>query len=380
MSWGATTVVLRVSKSHSLLVCVLRITQTNSLRYTCSDRLNYPAVIVIDFSVFMNEGAIMRPLRRSCWLLLLLSTVLAFRAYSQGTEADYERANSLRTKYETAAIDITGQASWIGNTHQFWYRKLTKGINEYIIDDADTLQKRSAFDSVKIAASLSKLTGNTYKPSDLNLTALRFDSSGASFSAGIDGLAVRCTVADAVCARTEPPVFGRRNQGPVLSPNGKWEALINNYNLAVRAVGSRELTFLSTDGSEGNYYEPRSIAWSPDSSRLAVFRVRPGYKREVHYIESSPEDQIQPKSSSIVYAKPGDVLDLEQPVLFDVIGRKQINVDNSLFPNLFELTDPTWRKDSRAFFFEYNQRGHQVYRVIEVDAASGKARALISDE
>src|SRR5262249_55928235 len=30
--------------------------------------------------------------------------------------------------------------------------------------------------------------------------------------------------------------------------------------------------------------------------------------------------------------------------------------------------------------FEYNQRGHQVYRVIEVDAASGKARAIVSEE
>jgi dipeptidyl aminopeptidase/acylaminoacyl peptidase len=39
-----------------------------------------------------------------------------------------------------------------------------------------------------------------------------------------------------------------------------------------------------------------------------------------------------------------------------------------------------WRADSRAFTFEYNQRGHQVYRVIEVDAATGAARAVISEE
>ncbi|MES2179991.1 MAG: DPP IV N-terminal domain-containing protein [Gemmatimonadota bacterium] len=30
--------------------------------------------------------------------------------------------------------------------------------------------------------------------------------------------------------------------------------------------------------------------------------------------------------------------------------------------------------------FEYNQRGHQVYRVIEIDAASGKARAVIDEQ
>lgn len=187
---------------------------------------------------------------------------------------------------------------------------------------------------------------------------------------------MRCTIADSVCTKTE---FPTRPQGPVRSPDNKWEALTVNYNLAIRPVDAKEPIVLSTDGSEGNYYAPRSIVWSPDSTKIAVLRVRPGYKREVRYIESSPEDQIQPKFTSIVYAKPGDVLDLEQPVLFDVATRKQINVDNALFPNPYEISDPVWRKDSQAFTFEYNQRGHQVYRVIEVNAA-GKVRAVIVDE
>jgi hypothetical protein len=66
--------------------------------------------------------------------------------------------------------------------------------------------------------------------------------------------------------------------------------------------------------------------------------------------------------------------------LFDVVGKKEISIDNGLFPNPYELSNPVWRKDSRSFTFEYNQRGHQVYRVIEVDGMTGKPRALISDE
>ena len=48
-----------------------------------------------------------------------------------------------------------------------------------------------------------------------------------------------------------------------------------------------------------------------------MYRVTPGYRRLVHYIESSPADQLQPKHSERVYAKPGDVLDTQQPVIFD---------------------------------------------------------------
>lgn len=308
-------------------------------------------------------------------ILLLVATV-SVCTYAQGTAEDYERAGGLKAKYEAAVVDIAGPATWIGNTHRLWYRKLSRGMNVYMIFDADTSQKNTAFDHDKIAASLSKLTGNTYKAQDLPLAQLRFDNSLSSFNASMDGTAVRCTIGDSVCTKTE---FPNRPQGPVRSPDNKWEALIVNYNLAIRAVDAKEPIVLSTDGSEGNYYNARSIVWSPDSTKIAVYRVRPGYKREVRYIESSPEDQVQPKFSSIVYAKPGDVLDLEQPVLFDVVARKQTNVDNALFPNPYEISDPVWRKDSQAFTFEYNQRGHQVYRVIEVNAA-GKARAVISDE
>ena len=39
-----------------------------------------------------------------------------------------------------------------------------------------------------------------------------------------------------------------------------------------------------------------------------------------------------------------------------------------------------WWKDSRGFTFEYNQRGHQAYTVIEGDAYTGKTRPLIEEK
>jgi dienelactone hydrolase len=163
--------------------------------------------------------------------------------------------------------------------------------------------------------------------------------------------------------------------------DGKWEALIQNYNVFLRPAGSTDpATPLSFDGSEGNYYTLRSVAWSPDSKKLAAFHTRPGYDRQVHYVESSPTDQLQPKHSSVFYRKPGDALDIAYPTVFDIATKKEVAIDNALFPNAYDLTPPVWWKDSRGFTFDYNQRGHQVYRVIEVDAQTGKARALITEE
>ncbi|MEX0906881.1 MAG: prolyl oligopeptidase family serine peptidase [Gemmatimonadota bacterium] len=158
------------------------------------------------------------------------------------------------------------------------------------------------------------------------------------------------------------------------------EAFIQNYNVAVRVPGTDEVRLLSRDGSEGNAYERNSLRWSPDSKRIAATRVLPGYRRMVHYIESSPDDQLQPKHTEVFYRKAGDVLDFVQPVLFDVAaGRPQV-IDNALFPNAYQLSRIEWRPDGRAFTFEYNERGHEVYRVIEVDAETGRARAVISEE
>ena len=163
--------------------------------------------------------------------------------------------------------------------------------------------------------------------------------------------------------------------------DGKWEALIQNFNVFLRPAGTtQQATPLSFDGSDGNHYTLRSVAWSPDSKKLVAYHTRPGFDHQIYYIESSPADQVQPKHSSILYRKAGDALDMAYPALFDVATKKEIEIDNALFPNPYSITPPVWWKDSRGFTFEYNQRGHQVYRVIEVDAQTGKTRPLINEE
>jgi dipeptidyl aminopeptidase/acylaminoacyl peptidase len=175
------------------------------------------------------------------------------------------------------------------------------------------------------------------------------------------------------------------------SLDGKWDALIENYNVFLKPVGSTEpATPLSFDGSEGNHYTFQSIAWSPDSRHLVAYHTRPGYDRQINYVQSSPADQVQPKHFTTAtlpnaaiggqYRKPGDTVDIAYPALFDIATHKEIEIDHKLFPNAYDITAPVWWKDSRAFTFEYNQRGHQVYRVLEVDASNGEARALIDEQ
>jgi dipeptidyl aminopeptidase/acylaminoacyl peptidase len=331
-------------------------------------------------------------------ILSTLSATLVFFALpaaAQVTTADYQRAQSIRQQYEAAAVFVPEPATWIGTTHKFYYRRSLGNGFEFVTVDADTQQRQPSFDHHRLADALSRAAGRAYSATRLPFQNFAFNDTLSAVEMTVDGARWTCTLADYVCRTPEvqrPGEIRRGISGPVrgeltaattrprMSPDGKWMAFIDNYNVAIRPFGGDKRMVLSTDGSEGNYYDPASIVWSPDSSRIAAYRIRPGYRRLVHYVASSPEDQLQPQHWAIQYAKPGDQLDLEQPVLFDVRSQKQIIVDSRLFPNPYDMSDLVWRKDSRAFSFEYNQRGHQVFRVIEVDAHTGQARAVISEE
>jgi dipeptidyl aminopeptidase/acylaminoacyl peptidase len=334
---------------------------------------------------------------RFVYRALVLPALLTGAAHAQGTLADYARADSFVARAQGLVLGVAEQPTWIGETDRFWYRTSVAGGRQFVLIDADGRRRGPAFDHTRLALALRTATRDSVTAVTLPFDTFSFVSDGRAIEFVLRDSTWRCGLDDYVC-RNDGPVPPERRPGrtfawsagpgqlwrieglpPLRSPDSTLEAVIQNYNVAVRSVGSGVIVPLSFDGSEGNRYTRASMAWSPDSKKLAVYRVVPGYQREIHYVESSPEDQLQPKYSSRLYAKPGDVLDKQQPVIFEVAERRSVRVNDSLFPNAYSLSPLVWRNDSRRLTFEYNQRGHQVYRIIEIDGATGATRAVISE-
>ncbi len=162
------------------------------------------------------------------------------------------------------------------------------------------------------------------------------------------------------------------------APDGTWHAFVSDHNVALRHRRTGEVVRLSREGTGDDGYGP-DFFWSPDGRKLVALRTRGGAEHLVYLIESSPPDQVQPKLHRQQYLKPGDRIPQTKPHLFDVGRRKEIPVADELFSNPWDVGAVRWDPDSRRFTFRYNQRGHQVLRVVAVDAADGRATALIDE-
>lgn len=170
----------------------------------------------------------------------------------------------------------------------------------------------------------------------------------------------------------------RQPRSDLISPDGKRAALIRDYNVWLREPADAEPAPLTTDGTADDSYG--EMRWSPDSSRLVVIKTKAAQEHKVTIVESSPPDQVQPKLRVFDYLKPGDRIAHPRPHLFDVAARREIPVADDLFPNPWDIGELRWEPDGKRFTFAYNQRGHQILRIIAVDAETGRASAIVDEQ
>ena len=165
----------------------------------------------------------------------------------------------------------------------------------------------------------------------------------------------------------------------VYSPDSAWVAYIANDNVHVSKPDGSQVRQLSFDGTLSSYYSAY-IQWNDAGTHLAVCKIRPvAQKRYVYYVESSPRHQLQPILHQQEYAKPGDERIQRIPCIFEVATARCTCADESAICNQYDLRNMAWNADGKAITFEYNQRGHQRFDVLEMDAETGRMRTLVSE-
>ena len=244
---------------------------------------------------------------RFALILILTPLCTPLPAATQGTLADYARADSLGERLQGLVVDIAERPSWIGETTRFWYRKSVEGGHTFLLVDAETQARGPAFDHERLASALSALpafAGDTISALDLPFNRIDVRGGRASHRVRRKRISTwRCDLDTYECeSQGAPERRGRRggvgpsgvswsagpgqlwrnlSTEPIVSPDSTREVFIQNYNVAFREVGADpgDYTMLTWEGTPGNTYTDRSIVWSPDSRKVAVYRVVPGQER-----------------------------------------------------------------------------------------------------
>jgi dipeptidyl aminopeptidase/acylaminoacyl peptidase len=300
---------------------------------------------------------------------------------------------------------------WIEGHTRFWYRlDLPDRKREFILVDATAGTRKPAFDHQRAAEFLREKLGKDIDPERLPFDSIEFSPDGDrikligenTWSFDLDNyLPIQDEVARP--EQTETPPERRaprrfRSRSETKSPNGRYDVIVRGHNLVLRE-GTNHLA-LTHHGNPGHSYARTAqrarfvemryddredetptpeIYWAPDSKHFVAMRIRPVTERMVYMVESSPNDQLQPKLQSYPYAKPGDEIPIRKPHLFDAENLQEIPIPDHLFPNPWTINDVRWMPDSSEFLFVYNQRGHQVLRIVAVNARSGSTRAVIDE-
>lgn len=323
------------------------------------------------------------------FFFLLLIAIAPSSGYAQVTKADYQRADSI-VKLNDLVYQQINSVQWIDSTSTFWYQTRTRNGMAYVLVNAEKATKKAAFDLEKLVEQINKQSDVKTNPKSIQLNKLKFvlKTDQISFESG--GYKWSCNLKDYALTKgariiIETPSaywndkFDELGNKPVSSPDSAWIAFVKDYNVYVRNVKDKIETQLSFDGSAGDFYSSYFV-WAPDSKKLAGNKVRKNEDHLIYFVESSPKTQLQPILQKRNYLKPGDALPIKRPSLFDLNAMKQIPVESKAFENQYNLSRPKWNSNSQAFTFEYNQRGHQVFQLAEVDAASGKIRLIIDEQ
>lgn len=333
-------------------------------------------------------------------LLLPALCFIAANGQAQGTLEDYRRAYSLYEKFNaTQVYNDPADIRWDGKT-TFHYSVYTPEGTDYYVGkvtgDVKTADVK-AIHMKALAELLSRETGKDIPQNTLRLSHLSVDENQpTSVSFEFDGYKWKveeaCTAELRLGSKEElhspkgpwkkprhwMEVDDEKGAAPVTSPDGKRQAYIKNDNVYVSDRDGRHERALSNDGTAGNYYSSW-LKWSPDGKYVCANKIRPAQKRYVYYVESSPKSQLQPILHQQEYAKPGDELRFKVPCIFNVETGQAVIPSTELFDRQYDLYGPEWKEDGKAVTFEYNERGHKTYRVLELDAETGKVRTLVEE-
>lgn len=333
-------------------------------------------------------------------LLLTVSfavTVCELNAQQPVPVNDYRFAES-RLIYNTDPLvdNNTVSPEWLEDG-RCWYRVLTARGSEFILVDPAKGTRTAAFDQVKLAASLSKVTGTNYKPYALPFRSFRFADDNKSIAFSVAGQGWICDLQSYQLEKNKRNGGGGEGLNEVISPDHKLAAFIKDNNLWVRELPSGPERALTTDGIKDFGYATDNagwrhsdkpvLRWSHDSRKIATFKQDQRHVGDMYLVTTNIGT---PVLKTWKYPLAGDsVIPMIHRVIIDVDQAKVIPLQIPADPHRGTLSDDIsssgtfddvdWSDDNTELAFVSTSRNHKQEKFRIANATTGTVREVFDE-
>ncbi len=344
------------------------------------------------------------------WPHLLVAAALSASPLSAAAQTqslslkDYQHAEKLLAINTRPLLDhVVSRVTWVDDSH-FWYVEHDARGDHFLAVDAASGSISPAFDQEKMANALGKMLDKPLKADKLPISDFSvtdqgtYDVSvhGKHFLCDLPGKSACTAKAAAKPAKGEPAPGDEPGR---LSPDGKKEAFVRDWNLWVRDVATGKESQLTTDGvkdygyatdNAGWLHSDRAIVtWSPDSTQIATYRQDQRGVGEMYTVNTRVG---HPELEQWKYPLPGDdKIFMIEPLVIDVVSHKMVRLKLPPQQRLSSLCDDLdcdrdgtwddvkWAADSKtlAMVNSSRDRQHEWFRV--ADAATGAVRTAFED-
>ncbi|WP_069657959.1 S9 family peptidase [Arcticibacter eurypsychrophilus] len=302
----------------------------------------------------------------------------------------YAQAASMDSAVINTVFKTDVKAIWKPDGSGFIFKNVMSkdGCIEFIYIDVKSKSKTNAFDSGRLAEALTSFIGKPFDATKLRLNGIIYAKDGKNLLFQVDNQwlefdPLRYSLSKAMDREKKPVIMGefeywrRGGRRDNLSPDKKWIAFIKEGNIFVKPVDGSAESRLSIHGTKEKPFD--GLKWSPDSKHIISYLSDPKEIKKVYYLLTSQPNTTRAELKSHDYAQPGEEFTSYEMHTFDVLKKRGLRVKVGKI-DFLGMPQLHWEKDGRHVLYAKTDRGHQRYRVIEVDAFTGETRTIIDEK
>lgn len=331
-------------------------------------------------------------------LLASLLMIALSPAFSQPiTKEDYARAVSFlwENVNNKKAYNLATVPNWHSDSTGLWYMNYVAGTKRYENVLIKPFQQKPLFDHAKLASQLGEVLKETIDAKALPLENVRYLGPGQlEFTVKGKRFVWKDTPGELTANTEKEP---ERNRLESKSPDGKWIAYAENYNLFIKSTVDGTVKQLSTTGYKNYEYASfygwsdliegengerpsRFVAqWSPDSRYIQTSICDLRFGRKMYLLDWSVDTLYRARLLSYYRGSPGDTSVVHLiPIVFDIQTGKETKLD---IPRVAHETGYgfQWLKQPGTGLLRYNERGFHKGHLVKVDLANNAHLVLFTE-